>query len=170
LIGVGVQGTWYSYLSNVTAPTQLSVADIVRLYQRRWESELAFKGLKDHLRLLWSAKVGVISQQVWACLGLSQLLLGLQVESAARAEVEPFDVSVDLLLRYAPCLLEPGHDLVATLLTHGRAMGIIGPSTRLVAQLPPVSLPQYRPAPAEVLQPQSARSAHRNSHSRYASS
>jgi hypothetical protein len=168
LVRVRVNGTWYSYLTNGTDPSQLSAAAIVRLYQRRWDSELAFKLLKDHLglRLLWSAKLGVIYQQVWACLLLSQLVLGLQVEIAARAEVEPFDVSAELLVRYAPQLVARGQ----AVLKDGRAMGIIRPSTRLVAHVPSVPLWQYRPAPVDVLQPQSARSAHRKCHSRYPSS
>jgi Transposase DDE domain len=172
LVRVRVSGTWYSYLTNVTDPTQLSVADIVRLYQRRWDIELAFRLLKDHLglRLVWSAKLGVIYQQVWACLLLCQLVLGLQGEIAARAEVEPFDVSVDLLVRYAPRLVARGDDLIEAVLKEGRAMGIIRPSTRLVAIVPSVPLWHYHPAPADVLQPQSARSAHRTCHSRYASS
>jgi hypothetical protein len=172
LVRVRVAGSWYSYLTNVTAPSQLSAADIVRLYQRRWDIELAFRLLKDHLglRLVWSAKLGVIYQQVWACLLLCQLVLGLQVEIAARAEVEPFDVSVELLVRYAPRLVARGHDLIDAVLTDGRAMGIIRPSTRLLVQVPAVSLAHYRWPPADVLQPQSARSAHRNCHSRYASS
>ena len=172
LVRVRVQGTWYSYLTNVTDPTQLSVADIVRLYQRRWDIELALRLLKDPLglRLVWSAKLGVIYQQVWACLLLCQLVLGLQVEIAARAEVAPFDVSVELLVRYSPALVARGHDLIEAVLTDGRAMGIIRPSTRLVAVVPTVPLWQYRWAPADVMQPQSARSAHRHCHSRYASS
>jgi len=172
LVRVRVQGTWYSYLTNVTDPTLLSVADIVRLYQRRWDIELALRLLKEHLglRLVWSAKLGVIYQQVWACLLLSQLVLGLQVEIAARAQVEPFDVSVELLVRYSPALIARGHDLIETVLTDGRAMGIIRPSTRLVAMVPTVPLWQYRPVPDDVLQPQSARSAHRTCHSRYPSS
>jgi len=52
----------YCYLTNVLDPAQLSLADIARLYARRWDIELAFRELKEHLglRLLWSAKLGVI--------------------------------------------------------------------------------------------------------------
>lgn len=172
LVQVRVKGNWYSYLTNVTDPTHLSVADIVRLYQRRWDIELAFRLLKDHLglRLLWSAKLGVIYQQVWACLLLSQLVLGLQVEIAARAEVATFDVSAELLVRYAPRLIAQGDDLIDAVLNQGRAMGILRPSPRLVVEVPEVALWLYSPAPEDVLQPQSPRSAHRKCHSRYASS
>ncbi len=172
LVRVCVEGTWYSYLTNVTDPTLLPVEDIVGLYARRWDIELAFRTLKEHLglRLLWSAKLGVIYQQLWACLLLSQVVMGLQVEIAARAEVEPFDVSIELLVRYAPRLLERGVDLIEAVLTQGRAMGIIRPSSRLIPQVPFVPRWQYCWAPPELLQPQVPRSAHRKCHSRYPSS
>ncbi len=91
----------FSYLTNVLDPATLSIADIARLYSRRWDIEVAFRELKDHLglRLLWSAKLGVIYQHVWASLILAQLLHAFQVELAAQAEVDPFDVSLELLSR-----------------------------------------------------------------------
>ncbi len=56
----------YCYLSNVLDPATLSIGDMARLYGRRWDIELAFRELKEHLgmRLLWSAKLGVIYQQI----------------------------------------------------------------------------------------------------------
>src|SRR5207247_6023376 len=63
-------------------PATLPLVDIARLYARRWDIELAFRELKEHLkmRLLWSAKLGVIYQQIWASLILAQLLHAYQVE------------------------------------------------------------------------------------------
>src|SRR6266481_609843 len=160
----------YSYLTNVLDPATLSIADIARLYARRWDIELAFRELKDHLglHLLWSAKLGVIYQQIWASLILAQLLHAFQVELAARAEVDPFDVSLYLLSRQVPALLLRGEDPMGFLLTHGRAMGLIRPSTRTRIQAPIVPLQEVFFPPPEVLQPRKARSAHRNCGSRYA--
>jgi hypothetical protein len=58
LIRFRYRGQWYSYITNVLDPNQLSGAQIVRLYARRWDIELAFRLLKDHLnlRFLWSGK------------------------------------------------------------------------------------------------------------------
>lgn len=159
----------YSYLTNVLDPAVLSIADIARLYARRWDIELAFRELKEHLglRLLWSAKLGVIYQQVWASLILAQLLHAFQVELAARAQVEPFDVSLALLTRYVPRLLEQAQDPMAFLLTHGRAMGVIRPSTRRRIQAPVVPLQEVSYPPPEVIQPRQAHYAHRKCGSRY---
>lgn len=160
----------YSYLTNVLDPAVLSIADIARLYARRWDIELAFRELKEHLglRLLWSAKLGVIYQQVWASLILAQLLHAFQVELAARAEVDPFDVSLALLTRYVPRLLSQGEDPMAFLLTHGRAMGVIRPATRRRIQAPVVPLQEVSYPPPELIQPRQAHYAHRKCGSRYA--
>ena len=160
----------YSYLTNVLDPAVLSIADIARLYARRWDIELAFRELKEHLglRLLWSAKLGVLYQQVWASLLLAQLLHAFQVELAARAEVDPFDVSLALLTRYVPRLLAQGEDPIAFLLVYGRAMGVIGPSTRKHIQAPVVPLQEVSYPPPELIQPRQAHYAHRKCKSRYA--
>jgi hypothetical protein len=161
----------YSYLTNVLDPAVLSLADIARLYARRWDVELAFRELKEHLglRLLWSAKLGVIYQQVWASLILAQLLHAFQVELAARAEVDTFDVSLALLTRSVPRLMAQGEDPMAFLLTHGRAMGVIRPSTRKLIQVPVVPLQEVSYPPPALIQPRQAHYAHRKCGSRYTS-
>jgi IS4 transposase len=40
-------GKLHRYLTNVLDPQQLSLADLARLYARRWDIELAFRLLKD---------------------------------------------------------------------------------------------------------------------------
>src|SRR5574340_924207 len=149
---VGTQRS--SYLTNVLDPATLSMADIARVYARRWDIELAFRELKEYLglRLLWSAKLGVIYQQIWASLILAQLLHAFQVELAARAEVDPFDVSLALLTRYVPRLLAQAQDPMAFLLTHGRAMGVIRPSTRRHIQAPVLPLQEVSYPPPEFIQ------------------
>src|SRR6266702_1813438 len=84
-------GRLHSYLTNVLDPQQLSLADIARLYARRWDIELAFCVLKEHLQLsqLWSAKWEVVQVQVWAGLCLAQLFHGLQVQHPRFALARP---------------------------------------------------------------------------------
>jgi hypothetical protein len=161
----------YWYLTNVRDPAVLPIVDIARLYARRWDIELAFRELKEHLqlRLLWSAKLGVIYQQIWASLILAQLVHAYQVELAAQAGVEPFDVSLALLSRHLPRLLLHTADPMGFLVQHGRAMGLIRPSSRRVMQAPVVPLQQINYPPPELLQPRQAHSAHRKCGSRYAS-
>jgi len=159
----------YSYLTNVLDPAVLSLADIARLYARRWDIELAFRELKEHLglRLLWSAKLGVIYQQIWASLILAQLLHAFQIELAARAEVDPFEVSLALLTRHVPKLVQQGEDPMDFLLIHARAMGLIRPSTRTHIQAPVVPLQEVSYPPPELIQPRQAHYAHRKCGSRY---
>ena len=159
----------YCYLTNVLDPATLPIVDIARLYGRRWDIELAFRELKEHLglRLVWSAKLGVIYQQIWACLMLAQLLHAYQVELAARAEVEPCEVSLALLSRHLPRLLQHTADPMGFLLEHGRAMRLIRPASRRLREAPVVPLQQVSSPPPELLQPRPAHSAHRKCGSRY---
>ncbi len=43
LIRFRYRGQWYSYITNVLDPNKLSGAEVVRLYARRWDIELAFR-------------------------------------------------------------------------------------------------------------------------------
>ena len=114
-------------------PQQLSLADLARLYARRRDIELAFCLLKEHLQLsqLWSAKWEVVQVQIWCALLLAQLFHGLQVQLAAQQAVDPFDVSIDLLVQIVPRLLQRGIAPLPYLGRLGRALGLIRPSTRL---------------------------------------
>lgn len=125
-------GTLYRYLTNVRKPLVLPLAEMARLYARSFDIELAFRLLKEHLglRLVFSSKLLVIQQQCLACLLLAQLLPAFQVELAARAEVDPFDISLPLLLKALPILMRRRQDPMTLLVAHGQQMGIIRPSTR----------------------------------------
>jgi hypothetical protein len=159
------RGQLHRYLTNVLDPTQMSLADLARLYARRWDIELAFCVLKEHLQLsqLWSAKWEVVQVQVWAGLCLAQLFHGLQVQLAAQEGVDPFDVSIEVLVDLVPRLLRHGIAPLPSLGRVGRAVGLIRPSTRLQVQVPFVDAAWITPAPPEALRPRaSARYAQRN--------
>jgi hypothetical protein len=164
LVTFKVGDTLYQYLTNVTHPTLLSLHDIAVLYARRWDIELAFKLIKRELdlHLLWSGKPQVILQQVWAVLLISQILLGMRMEIAGRAQVDPFDVSLPLLVEYLPAWREV--DFIALMVERGRAAGFIRPSRRIRIQTPPVELSQYSPLSPGVSQVRDPRYAHRRSH------
>ena len=163
LISIRYHGVWYRYLTNVLSPHLLSGAEVARLYGRRWDIELAFRALKDHLnlRVLWSAKAEVIAVQVWATLILAQLCSCYQVQVAAEADVEVFDVSLDLLIRHLPRLLVTGLDPVTELARLGRRIGIIRPSTRLLRALPCVALHEYHWPPEDLSVSREPRYDHR---------
>lgn len=156
--------TLYRYLTNVHDPLTLPLADLARLYARRWDIELAFRLLKEHLglRFLWSSKLLVIQQQSLACLLLVQLLQAFQVELAARAQVDPFDISLPLLLKALPLLMRRRQDPITFLLAHGQHMGIIRPSSRQRLQPPTIPPWQLIFPPEELILVRQARYAHSN--------
>jgi Transposase DDE domain len=154
----------HRYLTNVLDPQQLPLAEVARLSARRWDSELAFGVLKEHLRAgqLWSAKWSVIQVQIWCALLLAQVFHGLQVQLAAQAGVDPFEVSIDLLVEVVPRLLDRGIAPLPYLVRRGRELGLIRPSSRLEVQVPFVDATWISPAPPEALQPrETARYAQR---------
>ena len=151
------------YLTNVTDPAKLSMLDIARLYARRWDIELAFKLLKRELglHLWWAATPVLVLQQLLAALILAQLLHALQLEIAAQAQVDPFEVSLPILVKllaHPPATSQP---LVPLLVERGRLLGLIRPSTRLQVQAPALSLEQLHPPPANLPTVRSARYAQR---------
>lgn len=148
-------GCLHTYLTNVLDASQLPLADIARLYARRWDIELAFRVLKDHLHLgqLWSAKWEVVQVQIWAGLLLAQLFHGLQVQLAFQEGVEPFDVSIALLVELVPPLLQRGIAPLPCLGAYGREVGLIRPSSRFQVEVPFVDASWITPAPPEVLLP-----------------
>ena len=148
------QGALYRYLTNVLDPTVLSLHEIARLYARRWDFELAVKLVKRHLglHLFWSAKPAVVQQQVWAALCIAQILHALQLEIAGRAGVDPFEVSLALLVEYLPRFARVGPDPLAVFVERGRALGFIRPSRRTVIHAP--TIPRHHltlPPPGLVL-------------------
>jgi hypothetical protein len=152
LVQFRVGRTAYQYLTNVTDPHTLSLRQIAALYQRRWDIELAFNLIKTHLglHLLWSGTDAVIVAQVWAVLIIAQILQALRIEVAGRAGVDPFAVSLPLLVEMVPQLAADGQDPVAVLVERGRAAGIIRPSRRTENRAPHIPTDQIRPPPADL--------------------
>lgn len=141
--------TMHRYITNVLEPSTLSIATMARLYARRWDVEMAFRLAKQHLklRLLWSAKRVVIHQQIWATLIISQVLQSLRMEIAHKAEVDPFDVSIGLLVEYAPQYAYEGRDPVKIFVESGRRLGFIRPSRRTRVHTPHIPDDAMSPAP-----------------------
>lgn len=163
LVTFHIGATSYQYITNVLSPKQLSLHEIAVLYARRWDIELAFKLIKRELglHLFWSAKQCVLLQQVWAVLLISQILHAIQLEIAAKAEVDPFDVSMHLLVEYIPAW--PDVDFIALAVEQGRDAGFIRPSRRIRIQTPPVDLKDYVPPPHDLILVQESRYARRRS-------
>lgn len=126
------------YITNVRDPELLPLAEIARLYARRWDIEMAIQLVKEHLgvRVWWSTKDTVIHQQLYAVLIIAQIVQALRLEIAARAAVDVFDVSLSLLVRYLPRFAARGEDPVAVFVERGRAAGFIRPARRIQITTP----------------------------------
>jgi hypothetical protein len=150
LVQLRLDGTLYQYVTNVCDPALLPLHEIAQLSARRWDIELAFKLLKQHLglRLWWACDQRLVMQQIYLTLIVAQVLHHLQLELAAAAGVDPFDVSLPILITVLteacwPC---PG-GLIATLVEQGRFWKLIRPHGRLRPQAPIIDPQRLEPVP-----------------------
>jgi Transposase DDE domain len=140
------------YLTNVLDPTLLSMAEIAGLYARRWDIELAFLTLKEQLGLhhWWSSHPILIQQQILVVLIVAQLVQALRMHIAVQANVDPFEVSLPLLIQSLPQLLQQGENPVLWVLTHGKALGFLRPASRLHLVVPEIALSQLAFPPPDL--------------------
>lgn len=164
LVRFRLGNTLYQYITNVLDPKVLPIAEIARLYARRWDIELAIDLAKTHLglHLLWSTKQAGIMQQLYAVLIISQILQAIRMEVAGRANVDPFEVSIELLVRWMPQFVYAGEDPVAAFVEQGRTLGFIRPSTRTKIRAPSIPLDELVPLPEGLTLPRTPRYAHAN--------
>ena len=137
------------YITNVLEPRTFPIASMAEVYARRWDIEMALALVKQHLklRLLWSAKRVVILQQIWATLIISQVLQSMRLEIAHKAGVDPFEVSIGLLVQYAPQYAYEGRNPVEIFVERGRKLGFIRPSRRTRIRAPGIPVEAILPAP-----------------------
>lgn len=168
LIQFQVGGTLYRYFTNVRDPRLLTPKMVAQLYARRWDFELAVNTGKTHLglHLLWSAKPQVIEQQVLAVVIIAQIIQALRLEVAGRAGVDPFEVSLPLLIEYLPQFAARGLDPVEAFLTNAREVGFIRPSSRTRIQAPEIPPDHPTPPPPDLVLVRKPRYAHRSPNAR----
>jgi hypothetical protein len=154
LIEVFTARSTHRYLTNVLDPALLPAAHVIQLYRRRWDIETAFKLLKSQLNLflIWSGHLNVVMHQVFASLIIAQVVLAFRNEVAQAAKASLREVSVPLLIQWAPELARDGQDPVQTLAKYGRTAGIIRPFRGKAYDLPRVkpedyAVPFERPPP-----------------------
>jgi hypothetical protein len=164
LVQFRVGSTLYRYITNVRDPRTLSLKAMAQLYARRWDFELAVNTIKTHLNLhlLWSGKEVVIQQQLLAVLIIAQIMQAMRLEIAGRAGVDPFEVSLPLMIRYLPLFAAQGLDPIAAFLEHAREVRFIRPSSRTVIRAPTVPLHRITPLPPDVVLLREPRYANRN--------
>jgi Transposase DDE domain len=170
LVSFRFHGTQYRYLTNVLRPSHLSLHDIVGLYARRWDIELDFKLLKCELglHLWWGARPELVLIQLWIALILAQLLHTLQRQVALQADVDPFDVSMHLLVELLAIIPAGPTPIIDRLVQDGRALGLIRPASRHQVVVPPIEPHMLCPPPEFKDLVRHARYAQRNPHPRSA--
>lgn len=166
LVQYQYQGISYQYFTNVLDPAQLPRLQVAQLYARRWDIELAFKTLKREvgLALWWGASQELVLIQLWLARVLAQILHALQLTLAQQAGVEPFDVSMHLLVEQLAFSRAQGGPLLNLLVERGRDLGLIRQSSRRQVQVPAIKpeciCSRFEGAPP----PRLARYAQRNGH------
>lgn len=170
LVCFSFHGTQYRYLTNVLDSTHLSMREIAQLYARRWDIELAFKLLKCELglHLWWGARPELVLIQLWVALILAQLLHALQLQVALQADVDPFDVSLHVLVELLDTSVAGPTPILDRLVQEGRALGLIRSSTRLIVVVPEIEPHMLCPPPDLKDLKRRARYAQRNPHPRSA--
>lgn len=144
------------YLTNVRKARRLTPAQIVALYARRWDIELAFKLIKRDLglHLIWSTAWSTILLQIWATLLIAQVALVLRLKLALRAGVDLFDISLSLLRKDLPHYVARGTpDGLGAIADRGRYGGIIRPSRRVKLEVPTTLAVTPPPRTLQLIQP-----------------
>lgn len=157
-------GVLRQYITNVRDPQTLPIDALVALYARRWDFEMAAQLVKEHLGLgvLWSSQDVVVEQQCWAVLLLAQCWQTLRLEIAAACAVDPWEVSLPLLIReWARIVRASDGDVLGFLRTYGRQGGFIRPSRRLQMLAPRVPPDDLIPRPIGLVLTREPRSASR---------
>ena len=164
LVCFTIKETTFTYITNVLQPELLSIREISALYARRWDIEMMFNMVKTHLHLhmIWSGYENVVQHQLFAVFTVAQCILGLRSDLAQRADVDVFDISLDLMIRWIPRFAKEGSDPIAILAERGRRMMIIRPSTRNKLSAPEPPLTQYSPLPADLQLTRAFRYARKN--------
>lgn len=165
LVQFTIGSVQYQYITNVLDPQVLPMKEIALLYARRWDIELAFRMVKQYLKLhiIWSAKTEVILLQLWAVLVISQVLQAIRLEIAGLAKVDPFDISMPLLTTYVPQLALEGKNAIEMIVNDGRRVGIIRPSRRIRVQTPVIDPATIAPLPEDLVLIRKPRYAQRKS-------
>ena len=158
LIEVEVNGRWRRYLTNVLDPKQLSIVEVVAVYDARWKIETAFLHIKRLLALsyVWVGSQNGVWLQVVATFLMYALLIDLCDDVAEALGVRLEQVSVEMVYRglyhYVVALAQADYEgnAASYLAREAKGLGILkrerpqkGPSVieqiRLAIIAPPLS-------------------------------
>lgn len=118
------------------------------------------------LHVFWSAKEELVLIHLWAAIILAQVLASLRFQIAEAAEVDFFDVSIEILIDLLKQLTQSSRPLLSRLVERGRFGKLIRPHSRQRREVPCVADEHITPLPADTVLVRPARYAHRNPHPR----
>jgi len=101
LVEVCIDGRWQRYLTNVLDPKQLSIVEVVALYDARWKIETSFLQVKRLLDLsyVWVGSQNGIWLQVIATFLMYAILIDLCDDVAQALGVRLEQISVEMVYR-----------------------------------------------------------------------
>src|SRR5262244_317588 len=99
---------------------------------------MAFRLLKEYLGMShwWSSKQELILVQIWVVLILSHIVYALRERIALRANCDPFEVSVPVLVDLLPRLSSKSPLHLEQLVQAGHHLGLLRANSRLELSLP----------------------------------
>lgn len=160
LIEVCVAGEWRRYLTNVLDPQQLSIVEVVALYEYRWSIETAFLLIKRLLDLayLWVGGLNGIRLQVWATFLFYAILIDLCDDVAEVLQVPLDAISVEMVYRglyfYVQAVQQGyGGSAVSYLADEAKGLGILKRSRPRAGAAVSEQIRQALQAPAVALGP-----------------
>jgi hypothetical protein len=132
LIEVYVDGAWRQYITNVLDPLQLSIVEVVELYEYRWRIETAFLLIKRLLDLayLWVGSQNGVQLQVWATWLYYAVLIDLCDDVAELLQLPLSRISVEMVARSLYFYVQAvdqgyGGDAASYLAQEAKELGIV---------------------------------------------
>lgn len=154
LVQLRINGTWWSYITNVLNPQLLSASALWALYGQRWKIEMSFAAVKRALRMAFlrvTHQNGILIQ-IWSTLTVYQVLQDLRLEIAYESGWSDDEVSWRNLVKRIGWYAErPRHQCLRDWLI-SRAEKIYlrkqGTRKRRIEQLPSDVLAECLPPPS----------------------
>ena len=151
MVRVKYRNQYFTYITDIINPRELSAGDILKLYGLRWNIEIAFRFIKQilSLKVIWCCNLEAIKLQIYATLIVAQMHRAVRREIAIRAGV-PEDYVSDLLL---PRIMQQilmhtnAKDPIKLILESHKNLGLIRKPRRVVYQTPEIDQSKILPLP-----------------------
>ena len=155
MVRIKYRNQYFTYITDVLNPNELSAGDILKLYGLRWNIEIAFRFIKQvlSLKVIWCCNPEAIKLQVYATLIVAQMHRAVRREIATRAGV-PEDYVSDLLL---PRIMQQilmhtnAKDPIKLIIEAHKHLGVIRKPRRVEYQAPEFDHTKIVPLPDDIV-------------------